>query len=250
MVRRVTWIVTCLLVVGVPGLVRADSIEDVQKKLIESNAKLKSYSCKMKMVQNLDMGQGNKVQSDYAGTTEWMRKGDKVALRTDLKGTAVQSFGGQDNKMEMSVTLVCDGDALYTLSTQMGQTMATKQKPDDSLGGEPKKFIDNIVAKHNVKVMPDDKVDGEACFVIEATPKDPADAATIAKTIMYFRKDIGVNVKTVGMDKDGKEVFSNTSSEFKINADVAADRFVFKAPEGVQVMDMTAGQPPAVNNGP
>lgn len=243
MVRRVAWIVTCLLAVGVPGLVRADSIEDIQKKLVESNAKLKSFSCKMKMVQNFDMGQGNKMQSDYAGTTEWMRKGDKFALRTDLKGTAVQSFGGQDNKVEMSVTMVCDGDALYTLSTQMGQTMAAKQKPDDSLGGEPGKIIDDIVAKQNVKVMPDGTVDGEACFVIEATPKDPADAPNVARTIMYFRKDIGVNVKTVGLDKDGKEVFSTTASEFKINADIAADRFVFKAPEGVQVMDMTAGQP-------
>ncbi|MDO8629518.1 MAG: hypothetical protein Q7R41_03405 [Phycisphaerales bacterium] len=243
MVRRVAWIVTCILVVGVPGLVRADSIEDIQKKLVESHAKLKSYACKMKMVQNFDMGQGNKMQSDYAGTTEWMRKDDKFALRTDLKGTAIQSFGGQDNKMDMSVTMVCDGDTLYTLSTQMGQTMATKQKPDATLGGDPKKIMDDIVSKHNVKVMPDDKVDGETCFVIETTPKDPADAANIAKTIMYFRKDIGVIAKTVGMDKDGKEVFTNTSSEFKINSDIAADRFVFKAPEGVQVMDMTGSQP-------
>jgi len=243
MVRRVAWIVTCFLVVGVPGLVQADSIEDIQKKLVESNAKLKSYTCKMKMVQNFDMGQGNKMQSDYSGTTEWMRKGDKFALRTEMKGTAVQSSIGQESKIEISVTMVCDGDTLYTLSTQMGQTMATKQKPDASLGGEPKKYFDELVAKNNVKVLPDDKVDGEACFVIEATPKDPAEAATIAKTIMYFRKDIGVNVKAIGKDKDGKEVFSNASSEFKINSEIAADRFVFKAPEGVQVMDMTGSQP-------
>jgi outer membrane lipoprotein-sorting protein len=161
-----------------------------------------------------------------------------------MKGAAVQSFGGQENKTEMSVTMICDGDSMYTLSTQMGQTMATKQKPDASLGGDLKKYFEDIIAKHNVKVLPDEKIDGEACFVIEATPKDPAAAASIAKTIMYFRKDIGINVKMVGMDKDGKEVFSNISSDFKINSDIAADRFVFKAPEGVQVMDMTGSTPP------
>jgi len=243
MVRRTAGFVACLFVVAVTGPVRADAIEDVQKKLIESHAKLKSYSCKTKMTQNLDMGQGNKTQSDYAGTIEWMRKGEKVVFRMEMKGTAVQNFGGQENKSEMNATMVCDGDVFYTLATQMGQTMATKQKPDQSIAGDPKKLIDDIVSKHTVKVLPDDKVDGEACVVFEATPKDPADAAMIAKTVMYFRKDIGINVKTIGVNKEGKEVFSNTCSEMKINPDLAADRFVFKAPEGVQVMDMTGSQP-------
>ncbi len=243
MMRRTAWIVTCLFVAGTAGWVRADAVEEIQKKLSDSFSKLKSYSCKTRTVQNMEFGEGNKMQSDYAGTIEWSCRDDKIMMRTDMKGTSVQSFSGQENKSEVSTTIVCDGDMVYTLSSQMGQTMATKQKPDDSLGGDPKTYFTQILARQNVKVLPEDKFDGEACYVLEATPKDAAEAESIARTIMYFRKDIGINVKTIGLNKSGQEVFSNTSSDMKINSEIAADRFVFKAPEGVQVMDMTGAQP-------
>ena len=96
MVRSTAWVVSCLLVLGIGASARGESVEEVQKKLVESHGKLKSYTCKSKTVQNLDMGQGNKMQSDYAGTIEWMRKGDKFLYRTELKGNVVQNMGGQE----------------------------------------------------------------------------------------------------------------------------------------------------------
>ncbi len=239
MVRRTGWIGMGVVVFAAMNVARSESVDDVQKKLVEAHAKMKSYSCKMKTVQNMDMGGGNKMSSDYTGTVEWSRKGEKYLFRSEMKGNSVQNFGGQENKMEASATIICDGDMVYTLSTQMGQTMAMKQKPDGSMGGEPKKVFEDLLARNNVKVLADEKVDGESCFVLEATPKDPAEAATMSKTVMYFRKDVGINVKTVGFDKDGKEIFTNTSTDFKLNSEIDAARFVFKAPEGVQVMDMT-----------
>lgn len=233
------WSFACLLAVSLTGTVRAQSLEDVEKKLVDAHSKMKSYTSKTKTVQNFDMGGGNKVNVDYGGTVEWKRDGDKQMFRTEMKGTTTM---GDQPKMEVSVLMVSDGDFLYTVSTQMGQTSAMKQKPDTSVTGDPKKLFEKIKADNTVKVLPDAKVDGVDTYVLEVTPKQ-ADAGPVAKSTMYFAKDTGINVKIVGVDKDGKEVFTNTSTDIKLNTEISKDRFAFKAPEGVQVIDMTGSTP-------
>lgn len=236
------WSLAGLMTISLASVVQAQSLEDVEKKLVEAHSKIKSYTSKTKTTQSFDMGGGNKMSSDYGGTVEWKRDGEKTKFRTEMKGTTIQNMGGTENKMDVSVLMVSDGDALYTLSEQMGQKMATKQKPDTAMTGDPKKLFEKIKADNEVKVLPEEKVDGAAAVVLEVTPKS-ADQSPIAKSVMYFAKDTGINVKVVGKDKDGKEVFTNSVSDVKTSVDIAADRFVFKAPEGVQVMDMTAQTP-------
>lgn len=230
------------MALALTGVVRADSLEDVEKKLVEAHSKMKSYTSKTKTVQSFDMGQGNKMSSDVGGIVEWKRDGDKQKFRTEMKGTTTTSMGGTDNKMDISVMMVSDGDFLYSLSEQMGQKMATKQKPDTSMTGDPKKLFEKIRSDNDVKVLADEKVDGTSCVVLEVIPKNAADVP-VAKSVMYFSKETGINVKVVGKDKDGKDVFTNTSTDIKLNVDIPNDRFVFKAPEGVQVMDMTGAAP-------
>ena len=237
------WSCACLMALSLSGVARAaDSIEDVEKKLVEAHSKMKSYTSKTKTVQNFDMGQGNKMSSDYGGNIEWKRDGEKQMFRTEMKGTTTQSMGGTDNKMEVSVLMISDGSFLYTLSEQMGQKMATKQKPDTAMTGDPKKLFEKIHSDNTIKMLPDEKVDGVSTVVFEVIPKDTS-ASPVAKSIMYFAKDTGINIKVVGKDKDGKDVFTNTSTDIKLNTEIASDRFVFKAPEGVQVMDMTGAAP-------
>jgi outer membrane lipoprotein-sorting protein len=231
------------MAVSFTGVVRAaDSIEDVEKKLIEAHSKMKSYTCKTKMVQNFDMGQGNKMSSDFNGNFEWKRDGEKQMFRTEMKGTTTTSMGGTDNKTEVNVLMVSDGSFLHTLSEQMGQKMATKQKPDTTMTGDPKKLFEKFRTENTVKLLPEEKVDGVSAVVLEVVPKD-ASASPVAKSVMYFAKDTGINIKMVGKDKDGKEVLTTSSTDIKMNTELANDRFVFKAPEGVQVMDMTGAAP-------
>jgi len=220
------------------GTVQAQTVEEVEKKLVDAHGKMKSYTSKTKTVQNFDMS-GMKMTSDYGGTVEWKREGDKQKFRTEMKGSTTM---GDQPKMEMSVLMISDGEFLHTVQTQMGQTSAMKQKPDTSATGDPKKLFEKIRSDNNVKIMPDAKVDGMDTYVLEVVPKT-ADGGPVAKSMMYFAKDTGINVKIVGFDKDGKEVFTNTTSDIKLNTEIPSDRFVFKAPEGVQVMDMTKATP-------
>ena len=220
------------------GLAFAQSLDDIEKKVTEAHGKMKSYTSKTKTVQNMDMG-GQKMSVDYGGTVEWKRDGDKQKFRTDMKGSTTM---GDQPKMDVSVLMVSDGEFLYTLTSQMGQTTAMKQKPDTAATGDPKKLFEKIKVDNNIKVLPDTKVDGMDTYVLEVVPKQ-ADAGPVAKSLMHFAKDTGINVKIAGFNKEGKEVFSNTTTDIKLNTDIPNDRFVFKAPEGVQVMDMTSAMP-------
>lgn len=188
------------------------------------------------------MGGGNLMSSNYGGTIEWKRAGDKTKFRTEMKGTTTQNMGGTENKMDVSVLMVSNGDFVYTLSEQMGQKMATKQKPDPAMAGEPKKLFEKVKEENNIKILPEETVDGRSAVVLEVSPKTP-DQSPVAKSLMYFDKETGINIKVVGKDKDGKEVFVNTVSDIKTNVDIPDDKFTFTAPEGVQVMDMTGSMP-------
>ena len=89
-----------------------------------------------------------------------------------------------------------------------------------------------------MKVLPDEKVDGKDTFVIEAVPKGLA-RQPVTKMKYYLEKENGTVVKLLGYDRAGSEIMSIVYSNIKINPEIDVSRFVFQAPEGVQVMDMT-----------
>jgi outer membrane lipoprotein-sorting protein len=90
----------------------------------------------------------------------------------------------------------------------------------------------------NVKLLPDETVDGESCYVLEFTPK-AADAAMGGRMVQYFRKDNGTIVKLVSYDASNKPSVTVTYSNVQLNPSIGADRFVFAAPPGVEVTDMS-----------
>ena len=64
----------------------------------------------------------------------------------------------------------------------------------------------------------------------------------MSKMVTHYRKDCGQSVKTVTYAKDGKVTMTSVTSDVKVNPSLSDDRFVFKAPAGVEVQDMTAMQ--------
>jgi len=238
MLRHAGLICGCFVALGFGFPAAAQTVEEAEKKLAESFAKLKSYTAKTKMVQDLDLGEGNKMKSDMDGTIEWSRKGDKALYRSDMKGSSAQTFGGQEMKTDASTTVISDGDVVYTLTDQAGQKMAYKQKADVTIGGDAKSVLQPMREDHTLKLLADEKVDGQDCFVIEAMPKE-MEGNPFGKMVLYFRKDAGLNIKVVGRDPKDKTVYTASTTDIKLNPDVDPQRFVFKAPEGVELMDMT-----------
>jgi outer membrane lipoprotein-sorting protein len=96
---------------------------------------------------------------------------------------------------------------------------------------------------YDLSVLPEEKIDGETAYVIQATPKEKTTPG-MSKTLNYYRKSDGIMLKMVMYGEDGKPMSTITYSDIKVNADIPAERFVFKAPPGVQVMDMSAAGHP------
>lgn len=241
---RIGRIVVCLAGLAFTAGAAAESVEEVQTKLNEAHLKIKSYSAKTKMTQDMEMS-GTTIKGENVGILTWMKKGDKVFSRIEQKGSMTQKSGDQEQKTEMSSLTISDGEFYYTLAEHSGQKMATKQNIDPKATMDVKSIIEDQKEQYTLKMLPDDKVDGAECYVIEGTPKQP-ESSPFAATIMWFRKADAIPAKMIGKDKAGKDAYTNLFSDIKVNSDIPEDQFKFKAPEGVEVMDMTGGVVPGM----
>lgn len=232
MLRRMGWIASLGLLAALAAPAMADEkVDTIEKALIECYGKVKSYTASMKVEAEM---MGMKMTQD--GKIEGMREGEKSKSRVEMKGAV--DMGGQ--KMEMNSTAINDGDAMYIVSEQMGQKQAMKTKVDGKQSQDPKAVLAELKKQYDLKAGDDQKVGDVDCYTIECTLKGTdSNPNTPAKQVLNFCKKSGMMVRMVGSDKDGKPMMTVTVSDVKLDAKVDPERFVFKAPEGVQVMDMS-----------
>ncbi len=179
------------------------------------------------------------VHSEALGSYEHLvRKDGKLLFRVDLQNKVTQSANGRSASIDQSVSTISDGHFSYTLTTQPGQpatALRNLPKPSQTVLGD-EAFFDGLSRGYHVRVLPDEKIDGKDVWVLEARPKAPG---RVAKTIHYIQKDHGIRVRSTGHDATGKRVQLTELSDIKIDPPLKQDRFVFKAPAGVKIVDMT-----------
>ena len=203
-----------------------------------AHEKLQSMTAKTTTMQDMDYGEGNSTKSTSMGSYEWLRKGDTVLVRMEMSATMTQSFGGQTQEVKSTSTMINDGKFMYTMSDNDGQKSAMKMKAPEVSAGGIREGFQACGRTSRSKVLPEETVAGHDCVVVEAVAKQ-TEGNPMVKQLNYFAKDLGMAIKTVGYDKDGKVTFTSETTDIKVGADVSPDRFVFQAPPGVEVMDMS-----------
>jgi len=227
-----------LFVVGLAVQLNAASLEEIEKKIIEASEKIQSYTADLAMVMDTDQ-HGMTMKSVGKGTMEYMRKGDTALMRSEYEATMTMKFGDQEQKMEQKMLTIMDGEHVYALTDNGLQKSAVKTKLDPAQKPvASKEMFETLRKDADVKVLDDEKVDGKDCYVLEITPKEKDE--TTGKSKSWYAKDSGIMVKMVTMSPDGKPVHTMTVSNIKLDAKIDAERFKFKAPDGVEVVDMTA----------
>lgn len=207
-----------------------EKLAAVEKELSKVWGNLKSLTADLEMEMTM---QGLPTKSK--GKVEFVNHPDKELLRMEMKIEI--DMGGQT--MESTMSTIYDGEFVYLIKEMMGQTIAVKQKPgaiSQSPGG--RHMFESLKAQNTLKVLPNEKVDGKDAFVIEATPNSSL-PLPVVKLKLFLFKENGVMVKMLGFDSAGKEIVTIRYNDIKINPKIDPDRFVFKAPAGVQVLDMT-----------
>lgn len=222
-----------------------DTLESVEKAIVEKVKQIKSLEAKMVSIMEMEMG-GMHNRAETQGTYEFVRDGDKLKFRTDMKFNQVMKQGDQEQKNEGTGMQIYDGEYTWSLNEMMGQKMAQKMKAS-SADLMPESMLKTVRENHDLKLLPSEKVEGHDTWLLEATPKAQSGGTEGGRIHMFFDKNTGLIVKQVVFDPSGKPMSTTTFTDMKVNGNISPDRFVFKAPEGVEVMDMTAAEQPGGN---
>lgn len=232
----------CVLPAVFAATAQAETIEDVQKAIADKAAACKSISCKTHSDIDTTTGEMKYVAvSDM--TFEAMRKGDKWLYRSEGKTKSTTTMSGQETKQDMTMLMVQDGQFSWIL-TDMGtqKTCMKNVANNDMTVLVDKKTWEQLNKDFNFKLIGDESQDGKACWAVEATPKDASKVGNLSKTMTWYDKSTGVALKSIAKDDKGKVMSTSVTTDVKVDGSIAETRFTFKAPEGVQVMDMTQQQ--------
>lgn len=243
MLRRAMMFCAGLVVVGlaVQGA-RAESLEDVKKKIASQAQEHQTLRQEMRMTMDM-AGAGGKVTS--TGTMEFARRGkDKWISRSDTVMNMPKQEG-QPAPEPMKVIAIYDGQYVYNITDQGGQKMAMKMKAGQGgqkAAAEPTGFGE-MEKQYDLKLLADQKVDGKNTWVIEAKPKaDAGQPGIFDRMVTHYDQANGVAVKTLTYDKAGKVVSTIEVTKVEVDAKIPEERFT--VPAGVPVTDMTGTSAP------
>lgn len=224
-----------VLSIAFASVAAAETAEEVMTKIAEMNKKITSMKAHVKTVTSLEnemMKQNSVSDGDY----EYLVKDGKTFLRMEANTTGTTEMMGNKQESKGTSLTIMDGEYSYMLNEQDGQKTAMKMKASGDMN--PADPFAGLRENYNVKLLPDETVDGESVYVLELTPK-AADAMGAGRMVQYFRKDNGTIVKVISFDANNKPSVTVTYTNVEVNPSIGADRFVFTAPAGVEVMDMS-----------
>jgi outer membrane lipoprotein-sorting protein len=89
-------------------------------------------------------------------------------------------------------------------------------------------------SQSNLKVLPSEKVNDRACYVIEGDQHD--DKGNFQRKIVeWLDAESGIVMKRHMFDESGNLISEMRVTELKLNVNIDPQRFVFKAPPGVKI---------------
>lgn len=243
-----THMVTVCLMAGVilcaAPIAWADTLEEVENKIAEAMKKHKSLITKSKYKQDMKL-EGMEIKSESEVLSEQRNLGEEGFLsRVEAKARSVRKMQDQPEvKEESTMLMIRDRAHQYTYSEtgEVKHAMKTRASKDDTNPFDVKAHFKIMRENWTMKLLPEESVDGKSCYVIEATPNAGGPTQEVlSRIVTWYDKRTGVSLKNVTYDKAGRETTTTVTTEVKIDSDIPDDRFVFKTPPGVTLIDMDA----------
>lgn len=211
--------------------VRAASLEELQKAI---EAKCLTHTSISYRVECATQYTTNK--SYEVALYEAVLEGGKWKKRTDSKILREVTVGDSSKPLRKEVVIVDDGVNLFTLDDLNGQKTAMKLKsPNVDESRNVEDTFGDIRVGNVITFLPDETMLGQPVYVLDVKSEKKKyvgkfyicqETGTVLKATQTYGEDKGVTI-------------SITVSDFKLDAPIPADHFVFTPPEGVTLVDRT-----------
>lgn len=222
-----------------PATPPPDSLVTIERLAVERCRGHNSLTGRMRLHKEFTAPQGE-VTTEAIGEYLHERQGEKIMFRVDLKNVVTTRAGGREAKVEQQILTISDGMFSYTLAETDGKIVSASKsvaQPAQTVLADVN-FFQTLRAKFALKVMPDEKIDGHDVWVIEARPHAPVPGAA-ARSLHYILKDSGIRLRSTDHDATGRRIQFAGLSDLKFDEPIDPKRFIFTAPKGVQIVDMT-----------
>ena len=249
MFRRIVWLgMAGMLVVGWAALASAATTEEVLSKLTKQRGEVKSFEFDMKTTMKMQGGDAGEATMAGHMASQVVEKDGKPATLMNMKQKMTMG------EMTHDMLMVNDGEFMWMemKDPMSGQTMVMKNKanagPDKN---NPQEFTD----MYDLKLIGEEKFDGQTCWVLEGTPKAKAAAPARRGPMGQAEPETGKIRMYVGQadlfthryllyDKAGNQTAETVMSNVKVNPKLDEKLFKYTPPAGARVIDMTKGGMP------
>jgi outer membrane lipoprotein-sorting protein len=227
---KTLWIAV-MLAASFPGAALTGAPVDltaVEGCIASLTAQVKSYVAVIEM-------SSDKAQIHGMGILECLKKeGGPLMYRMELVNRDAQG------KTQKSLG-VFDGSDLYSQTDLMGQPMVVKMKPDLMSGAMcagGSAMFEQLHKNCDVKLLPEETIEGKAAYAIEATPKAGSDTTEklAGKMVLYFSKETGIQIKEITFGKSGECLMTILYKDIKLDAGLKPEHFVYAPPAGAKVI--------------
>jgi chaperone LolA len=132
-------------------------------------------------------------------------------------------------------TIVTDGKFLWTYSEQNEQVIKSRLDRSKNIF-KPNQYLSNFRKEYKAKLTDEEKINKTECYRLVLTPKK--EDSFITKTIIWIDKKSLLAKKLEYQDSNDNQI-TLIFDKIKINKGIKDSKFVFKAPEGVEELDLT-----------
>jgi len=212
-------------VLWTPFLAAEDTVESIEKAVVEQWEKLNSVSATFDLVADVVLNPevGKPVHVIGGGSADYLKKGDKRPSR-------VEAWVGTNPEFKMAqAKVVSDGTTAHVETTVFGNVNTeTVDVSAVAVGG---KELFAQARKHlDLSAMPSTKIDDKDVYVLEGTPKDQNADIPVKKVRGYFAIATGIPLKISLFDGSGTEMGTVTMMDININQELSDSLFVYVAP--------------------
>lgn len=222
------------------------TLDEIRRRIHERVSTYTTIQYELEMVSEFKARQLSSTNTTRQ-TGQFMRRAGKVLSRIETSAVALRQGGGKEQQSAYSSLDVCDGDYQYNLMDRGGEVRATRRRVDPAKRYNPfdaDRIFRDLEARNDLRVLPDETVDGHDCWAIEMRPHDAEGRTAGGWSVAYYDKKTGINIRTIGYDRRGTVRTRMNTTKIRIDEPIDESRFLFEAPEGVTLVDLTEPPPP------